>query len=66
MKRMLSLLSLLCLSLATLAQRQAGSPVASPAPWVGTFATAPEFTGPSDMPQHVGLSGNTLRQAASA
>lgn len=59
---MLSLLSLLCLSLATLAQRQAGSPVASPAPWVGTFATAPEFTGPSDMPQHVGLSGNTLRQ----
>lgn len=52
---MLSLLCLLWLALGARAQRQ-------PAPWVGTFATAPEYTGQGDMPQHVGLSGNTLRQ----
>lgn len=59
---MLSILCLLWLTLGVTAQRQAGSQSASRSPWVGTFATAPEFTGPSDMPQHVGLSGNTLRQ----
>lgn len=30
--------------------------------WVGTFATAPEYTGPGDMPQTTTLAGTTLRQ----
>ena len=30
--------------------------------WVGSWATAPEFTGEGDMPKSVSLSGNSLRQ----
>ena len=30
--------------------------------WVGTWATAPEFTGPADMPQHTTLTDNAIRQ----
>jgi lysophospholipase L1-like esterase len=30
--------------------------------WVGTWATAPEFTGPGDMPQHAVLTDNAIRQ----
>ena len=30
--------------------------------WVGTWATAPEFTGPGDMPQHTTLTDNSIRQ----
>ncbi len=59
---MLTFLCLLWLSIGAPAQRRATSEGSSQAPWVGTFATAPEFTGPSDMPQHVTLSGNTVRQ----
>ena len=59
---MLTFLCLLWLSIGAPAQRRAASRGSSSAPWVGTFATAPEFTGPSDMPQHVTLTGNTVRQ----
>ncbi len=62
MKRLIFYLILLFLSLQATAQRHRSAAGPSAAPWVGTFATAPEFTGPGDMPQHVGLSGNTLRQ----
>lgn len=30
--------------------------------WVGTWATAPEFTGQGDMPQHTTLTDNSIRQ----
>ena len=30
--------------------------------WVGTWATAPEFTGPGDMPQQTTLTDNSIRQ----
>ena len=30
--------------------------------WVGTWATAPEFTGPGDMPQQTTLTNNSIRQ----
>ena len=30
--------------------------------WVGTWATAPEFTGAGDMPQHTTLTDNSIRQ----
>lgn len=30
--------------------------------WVGTWATAPEFTGEGDMPQHTTLTDNSIRQ----
>lgn len=62
MKRLTFLFCLLCLALAVSAQRQGHATPELQAPWVGTFATAPEYTGPGDMPQHVGLAGNTLRQ----
>lgn len=62
MKRHCLILGLLCLALAASAQRQCSATPPSADSWVGTFATAPEYTGPTDMPQHIGLSGNTLRQ----
>lgn len=37
-------------------------PMSAQEAWTGTFATAPEFTGRGDMPQHSSLSGNTIRQ----
>jgi lysophospholipase L1-like esterase len=45
---------LLCLLFCLGVQAQSG--------WTGTFATAVEYTGEKDMPQHVTLQGNTLRQ----
>ena len=62
MKKLCLLLSLLCLALTAPAQRPCSAAATAAAQWVGTFATAPEYTGPSDMPQHISLSGNTLRQ----
>ena len=52
MKRLLTILSLVALVLSASAQEL----------WTGTFATAPEFTGRGDMPQHSALTGNTIRQ----
>jgi lysophospholipase L1-like esterase len=51
MKKLYLLLALF-LSLATADAQQ----------WVGTFATAPEFTGKGDMPQTTTLANTTLRQ----
>lgn len=36
--------------------------ITSRAGWTGTWASAPEFTGPGDMPQKENLTGNALRQ----
>lgn len=50
MKKLITVISLLALA------------VPSWARWTGTWATAPEFTGPGDMPQTETLTGNALRQ----
>jgi lysophospholipase L1-like esterase len=48
------LLSALLVCLATAVYGESG--------WTGTWATAPEFTGRGDMPQHCSLTGNTVRE----
>ena len=47
--------------LATLLLMMAGT-AAHADDWVGTWATAPEFTGRGDMPQHTTLTNNSIRQ----
>lgn len=50
MKKLITILSLLTITIPSWGR------------WTGTWATAPEFTGPGDMPQTEKLAGNALRQ----
>jgi lysophospholipase L1-like esterase len=59
--RIIALIFFLMVSVVGMAQNRSETKAAQ-ARWVGTFATAPEFTGQGDMPQTTSLAGNTLRQ----